>query len=74
MPWATYTDPEIAHVGLYERDAQQRGIAVDTFARHFAEVDRAIVDGEDEGFVKILAARAAARSSAPPSSPATRAR
>jgi pyruvate/2-oxoglutarate dehydrogenase complex dihydrolipoamide dehydrogenase (E3) component len=54
MPWATYTDPEIAHVGLSERDAQQRGLAVDTYVRHFAEVDRAIADGEEEGFVKIL--------------------
>jgi pyruvate/2-oxoglutarate dehydrogenase complex dihydrolipoamide dehydrogenase (E3) component len=54
MPWTTYTDPEIAHVGLYERDAQRRGVAVDTYVRHFAEVDRAIADGEEEGFVKIL--------------------
>ncbi|MFN8643399.1 MAG: mercuric reductase [Candidatus Binatia bacterium] len=57
MPWTTYTDPEIAHVGLYEHEAQQRGIAVDTYVRHFAEVDRAIADGEDEGFVKILTRR-----------------
>ncbi len=54
MPWATYTDPEIAHVGLYERDAQERGIAVDTYVRPFAEVDRAIADGEEDGFVKVL--------------------
>ena len=54
MPWTTYTDPEIAHVGLYERDAAQRGIATDVYVRHFAEVDRAIADGEDEGFVKIV--------------------
>jgi pyruvate/2-oxoglutarate dehydrogenase complex dihydrolipoamide dehydrogenase (E3) component len=54
MPWTTYTDPEIAHVGLYERDAAQRGIAVDVYVRHFAEVDRAIADGEEDGFVKIL--------------------
>ncbi len=54
MPWCTYTDPEIAHVGLYERDAQARGIAVDTFVRPFHEVDRAIADGEDEGFVKVM--------------------
>jgi pyruvate/2-oxoglutarate dehydrogenase complex dihydrolipoamide dehydrogenase (E3) component len=54
MPWCTYTDPEIAHVGLYEREATQRGIAVDTYLRPFNEVDRAIVDGEDEGFVKVL--------------------
>lgn len=54
MPWCTYTDPEIAHVGLYARDAETRGIAVDTYVRPLREVDRAIVDGEDEGFVKIV--------------------
>ncbi|MEP6662628.1 MAG: mercuric reductase, partial [Verrucomicrobiota bacterium] len=54
MPWCTYTDPEIAHVGLYERDATERGLELDTFVRSFKEVDRAIVDGEENGFVKIL--------------------
>jgi pyruvate/2-oxoglutarate dehydrogenase complex dihydrolipoamide dehydrogenase (E3) component len=54
MPWCTYTDPEIAHVGLYGRDAASRGIAVDTYVRPFAEVDRAVIDGEEEGFVKVL--------------------
>ncbi|MBI5248740.1 MAG: FAD-containing oxidoreductase [Desulfomonile tiedjei] len=53
VPWCTYTDPEIAHVGMYERDAEKQGIAVDTFVRPLAEVDRAMLDGEDEGFVKI---------------------
>lgn len=53
MPWCTYTDPEIAHVGMYEHDAQGRGIAVDTYVRQLAEVDRALTDGESEGFVKI---------------------
>ncbi len=53
MPWATYTDPEIAHVGLYEHEAKARGIETDTFIRKFAEVDRALADGETEGFVKI---------------------
>jgi pyruvate/2-oxoglutarate dehydrogenase complex dihydrolipoamide dehydrogenase (E3) component len=53
MPWCTYTDPEIAHVGLYERDARERGIEVDTYHRDFKEVDRAVLDGEEEGFVKI---------------------
>lgn len=53
MPWCTYTDPEIAHVGLYERDAAERGLELDTFVRSFKEVDRAIVDGEEDGFVKI---------------------
>jgi len=54
MPWCTYTDPEIAHVGLYERDAAARGIAVDTYVRPLHEVDRAIADGEEEGFVKVM--------------------
>ncbi len=53
MPWATYTDPEIAHVGMYEREAREKGMEVDTFVRHFSEVDRAIADGEEEGFVKV---------------------
>ncbi|RME07127.1 MAG: FAD-containing oxidoreductase, partial [Deltaproteobacteria bacterium] len=53
IPWCTYTDPEIAHVGLYERDAQERGIEIDTFTRELSEVDRAIAEGDTEGFVKI---------------------
>jgi pyruvate/2-oxoglutarate dehydrogenase complex dihydrolipoamide dehydrogenase (E3) component len=53
MPWCTYTDPEVAHVGLGEQEARERGIAVDTYTVPLAEVDRAIADGEDEGFVKI---------------------
>lgn len=53
VPWATYTDPEVAHVGLYEKDLQERGIGYATFSREFADVDRGIVDGETEGFVKI---------------------
>lgn len=53
MPWCTYTDPEIAHVGLYEHEAQSRGVALDTFVIQLADVDRAVVDGEEEGFVKI---------------------
>jgi mercury(II) reductase len=54
VPWCTYTDPEIAHVGLSERSAQERGIPIDTFVIPMSEVDRAIADGEEEGFVKIL--------------------
>lgn len=55
IPWCTYTHPEVAHVGLYEREAQARGIAAQTFTQDFAHVDRAITDGDTEGFVKILA-------------------
>ncbi len=53
IPWCTYTRPEIAHVGLYERDAKERGIELDTYLRPFAQVDRAIAEGEEDGFVKI---------------------
>ncbi|PIS36023.1 MAG: mercuric reductase [Nitrospirae bacterium CG08_land_8_20_14_0_20_52_24] len=53
IPWCTYTDPEIAHVGMYERDAKGKGIEVDTFIRPLKEVDRAVTDGEEEGFVKV---------------------
>ncbi len=53
IPWCTLTDPEIAHVGLHEWDAAARGIAVDTYVREFKDVDRAITDGEEEGFVKV---------------------
>jgi pyruvate/2-oxoglutarate dehydrogenase complex dihydrolipoamide dehydrogenase (E3) component len=53
IPWCTYTDPEIAHVGMYESDAMERGILVDTLIRSFREVDRAMVDGGEEGFVKV---------------------
>jgi pyruvate/2-oxoglutarate dehydrogenase complex dihydrolipoamide dehydrogenase (E3) component/uncharacterized membrane protein YdjX (TVP38/TMEM64 family) len=54
IPWCTYTDPEVAHVGLSEAEAAKKGIAVQTFVKPLSEVDRAILDGEDEGFVKIL--------------------
>ena len=53
IPWATYTQPEIAHVGLYEKDAKDKGMEVDTFAFPLNEVDRAILDGEDEGFARV---------------------
>ena len=54
IPWATYTSPEIAHVGLYEKDAKDKGIEVDTFTQEMSMVDRAILDGETEGFVRVL--------------------
>ena len=57
MPWCTYTDPEIAHVGLSEHEARQQGIAIDTFVRPLDQVDRAIVDGETAGFVKVHVAK-----------------
>lgn len=53
MPWCTYTDPEVAHVGLYPHEAAARGIAIDTYTVPLSRVDRAIADGADEGFVKV---------------------
>lgn len=53
IPWATYTSPEVAHVGLYEQQAKENGIEVDTFTQELAKVDRAILDGNEDGFVRI---------------------
>ena len=53
IPWCTYTDPEIAHVGMYERDAHAKGIEVQTFKVPMDDVDRAVTEGEEDGFVKI---------------------
>jgi pyruvate/2-oxoglutarate dehydrogenase complex dihydrolipoamide dehydrogenase (E3) component len=53
IPRCTYTDPEVAHVGLEEAEAERKGIAVRTFVQEFAEVDRAVLDGEAAGFVKV---------------------
>ncbi len=54
IPWCTYTDPEVAHIGLYEKDAIAQGLKVKSFVQPLAGVDRAILDGEDNGFVRIL--------------------
>ncbi len=56
IPWCTYTDPEVAHVGLYEHEARERGLAFRTFTQELAHVDRAVLDGRAEGFVKVVAA------------------
>ncbi len=53
IPWCTYTEPEIAHVGMYETDARAKGIEVETFTQPLAEVDRAVLDGEDAGFARV---------------------
>jgi len=53
MPWCTYTDPEVAHVGMYPKEAREKGVEIDTFCVPLNSVDRAIIDGETEGFAKI---------------------
>lgn len=54
MPWSTYTSPEIAHVGMYEHTAKEQEIETDAYKFEMAENDRAIAEGEAEGFVKVI--------------------
>jgi pyruvate/2-oxoglutarate dehydrogenase complex dihydrolipoamide dehydrogenase (E3) component/uncharacterized membrane protein YdjX (TVP38/TMEM64 family) len=54
IPWATFTDPEIARVGLNEQDAQAKHIAHEVSIYHIGELDRALTDDVAHGFVKIL--------------------
>lgn len=54
IPWATFTSPEVARVGLNEQEAQQQGIPVEVTRFGIDDLDRAIADGTDEGFVKVL--------------------
>ena len=53
IPWCTYTDPEIAHVGASEAEAAEMGVETEAFTQRFADVDRAIADGEEEGLAAI---------------------
>ena len=53
IPWATYTSPEVAHVGMTAADAEKQGVEIDTYTQPFDDVDRAILEGEDDGFVRI---------------------
>ncbi|MBL0226042.1 MAG: mercuric reductase [Geobacteraceae bacterium] len=53
VPWCTYTDPEIAHVGMYEQDAREKGIEVTTLTVPLSDVDRAVLDGETVGFARV---------------------
>ncbi len=54
IPWCTFTDPQVARVGLSEEEARTQGISVETTRYDIGELDRAIVDGADRGFVKVL--------------------
>lgn len=53
IPWCTYTTPEIAHVGMYQAEAEAKGFSVETYTFNMNEVDRAVLDGDEEGFVRI---------------------
>jgi pyruvate/2-oxoglutarate dehydrogenase complex dihydrolipoamide dehydrogenase (E3) component len=54
IPWSTYTAPEVAHVGITEKEAVKRGDEVVAFTKKFADTDRAILDGETEGYVRLF--------------------
>jgi dihydrolipoamide dehydrogenase len=54
IPWTTFTDPEVARVGLSESEAQEQGIAYEVTKYGIDDLDRAIADGTAHGFVKIL--------------------
>lgn len=56
IPWATFTDPEVARVGLSEEEARAQGIAVEVTRYGLDDLDRAIADSADHGFVKVLTA------------------
>ncbi|MFP4673186.1 MAG: mercuric reductase [Opitutales bacterium] len=58
VPWCTYTQPELAHVGLNQKEAREKyGDAAKTFVQQFEEMDRSILEGEKEGFVKVHAVK-----------------
>ncbi|MFW5695450.1 MAG: mercuric reductase [Alkalispirochaeta sp.] len=54
VPWCTYTSPEVAHVGISEQDAHRDGISVDVYRHEMSSVDRARLDGETDGFIKLI--------------------
>ena len=54
VPWCTYTDPEIARVGLNENEANRQNISYDLISVRIDELDRAVVEGEELGFIKVL--------------------
>jgi dihydrolipoamide dehydrogenase len=54
VPWCTFTEPEVARVGLNESEAGQSATAVDVFTYSLSDLDRAVCDRESEGFIKVL--------------------
>ena len=57
IPWATFTDPEVARVGLNEQDAEEQGVDYEVTRYGIDDLDRAIADSNDHGFVKVITAR-----------------
>jgi pyruvate/2-oxoglutarate dehydrogenase complex dihydrolipoamide dehydrogenase (E3) component len=61
VPWCTYTDPEVAHVGLTAQQAEQQGVALDTYTVPMSANDRARTEGESEGFARLHTRRGSDR-------------
>ena len=61
MPWCTYTSPEVAHVGMTPDEARDAGQEIDTITVPMGEVDRAVLDGDTEGFFRVHLARGSDR-------------
>lgn len=61
IPWTTFTDPEVARVGLNEQEAREQGIAHEVTQYEMSEVDRAIAEGETGGFLKVITAQGSDR-------------
>ena len=57
IPWCTFTDPEIAHVGINTTEAEERGREAITLTVPMADVDRAVIDGDTDGFARVHADR-----------------
>lgn len=54
IPWSVFTTPEVAHVGLTEKEAAEKGLKVTIIKKDYASYGRAIVDGAVEGFIKVI--------------------
>ena len=54
IPWTTFTDPEVARVGINEQEAEEQGLDFEVTRYGLDDLDRAIADGEDHGFVKVI--------------------
>jgi len=54
VPWCTYTSPEVAHVGAYEKELDEKGIEYEVWTASLEHNDRAILEGTEDGFVKLI--------------------
>jgi pyruvate/2-oxoglutarate dehydrogenase complex dihydrolipoamide dehydrogenase (E3) component len=57
IPWSTFTDPEVARLGMSEIEAMEKGVAVEVYRYLLTDLDRAVCDREDRGFIKVLTPR-----------------